>query len=401
MTCCTATGVTGGACEQNASKEIFLTKIMGKEAGCLATINTDSLGKEVPVAQIDGELHEFFASDTGISRASLINLAIYSETVDRIDQNTRLIQELTREHACRSLLIVSQPGGDRKVRSWVQAHCNIGSEGEKAVCSEQISFLLCGGSADLVRNVVFAHLDADLPLIFWWQGELSEIFENRLYSRIDRLIVDSRDWADPATQFLRLVDAAQENGSGYVVHDMAFTQSNQLREAVAVCFDNPVAQAEVKALSKAEIHFVAGHRMAAVWLVAWLANRLKLALSPDRSSGDCFVFEHSSGRNGAFQICLNESELPKDGDDQSPPISGLTLHVGKNGGHFDIVRSDDGQGNGFWRLDRVLPEQPANHKLRPARRFGTAHLLSEILMRAGKNRMMGELLPQIRALLTI
>jgi hypothetical protein len=316
-------------------------------------------------------------------------------------QNTKLIQELTREHACRSLLIVSQPAGDRKVRSWVQAHCHIGSEGEKAVCSEQISFLLCGGSADLVRNVVFAHLDADLPLIFWWQGELSEIFENRLYSRIDRLIVDSRDWADPATQFLRLVDAAQENGSGYVVHDMAFTQSNQLREAVAVCFGSPVAQAEVKALSKAEIHFAAGHRMAAIWLVAWLANRLELALNLDQSSGDCFVFERANGRNGSFQICLDENEHSGDGGDQTPPVLGVTLHTGKDGGRFDIVRSDDGQGNRFWRLDRVLPGQPSNHKLLPARKFGKAHLLSEILMRAGKNRMMGELLPQIRALLTV
>lgn len=374
---------------------------MSKEAGCLAKINTDSLGKEVPVARIDAGLHEFFASDTGVSRASLVNLAIYSETVDKMGENTKLIQELTREQACRSLLIVSQPGGDRKVRSWVQAHCNIGSGGQTTVCSEQISFLLCGSSADLVRNVVFAHLDADLPLIFWWQGELSEIFEKRLYSRIDRLIVDSRDWADPATQFLRLVDAAQENGSDYVMHDMAFTQSNQLREAVAVCFGSPVAQAKVKALSKAEISFAAGHRMAAIWLVAWFANRLELALNPGQSSGGCFVFERQSGRNGTFQICLNETGLPGDTEHQPPPISGVTLRAGKDGGRFDIVSSEDGQGNRFWRLQRLLPDQPTSHKLLPARKFDKVHLLSEILMRAGKNRTMGTLLPQIRALLSV
>ena len=221
---------------------------MVKEVDCLAEIDTDSLGKEVSVDQIDAELHEIFTSDTGISRASLINLAIYSETVEQIAQNTRLIQDLTGEQACRSLLIVSQPEGGQRVRSWVQAHCNIGGSGEKTVCSEQISFLLCGGSANLVRNVVFAHLDADLPLIFWWQGELSDVFADRLYSRIDRLVVDRRDWRDPATQFLRLMSDSRESCAAYVIHAMAFNQSNQLREAVAVCLASPMDQSDVNAL---------------------------------------------------------------------------------------------------------------------------------------------------------
>ncbi len=374
---------------------------MVKEAECLAEIDTDSLGREVPVGQIDAELHEFFASDTGISRASLINLAIYSETVGQMAQNTRLIQDLTREQACRSLLIVSQPEGARQVRSWVQAHCNLDGGGEQTVCSEQISFLLCGGSANLVRNVVFAHLDADLPLVFWWQGELSEVFENGLYSRIDRLVVDSRDWRDPATQFLRLVDASRESGSDYVIHDMAFTQSNQLREAVAVCFDSPLAQTEVKALSKVGIRYLSGHRMVAIWLVAWFANRLGLVLNSDRSGKEVFVLNRQGGGNGTLRIGLEELDAPGDVDLQAPPIPGVTLHVGKNRGRFEIANSDDGHGNKFWQLSQDLPGQATENKLLPARKFERVHLLSEILMRAGKNRMMDELLPQIRALLTV
>lgn len=373
---------------------------MKKEAGCLANINTDLLGKEVPVKQIDSELREFFASDTGIARASLMNLAIYSESVDRVERNTGIIQELTREHACRALLIVSQPEGEREVRSWVQAHCNIGSGGEKAVCSEQVSFLLCGSSADLVRNIVFAHLDADLPLIFWWQGELSEVFEERLYSRINRLIVDSRQWADPAAQFLRLAMAVQSDGADYVTHDLAFTQSNQLREAVALCFDEPVALEQVETLSKAEICYSSGHRMTAVWLVAWLANRLKLELKPGQSSEELYAFECSGGRNEGFQISLEEKDVAEE-ECKTPPIVRVTLLAGEEGGRFDIIRSDDGQGDVFWSLKRAIPGRPESSDLWPIRSFGDVGLVGEILMRAGSNRMMEELLPQVRALLTM
>ena len=373
---------------------------MSKEAGCLAGINTDSLGKEVPVKQIDSELHEFFASDKGIARASLMNLAIYSESVDRVDQNTEIIHELTRENACRALLIVSQPEGERVVHAWVQAHCNIGSGGKKAVCSEQVSFLLCGSSADLVRNIVFAHLDADLPLIFWWQGELSEVFEDRLYSRIDRLIVDSRSWADPAAQFLRLATAAQDDGASYVMHDLAYTQSNQLREAVVICFDVPAALAEVKDLSKAEICYSDGQRMSAIWLAAWLANRLGAELKPDQSSKDSYTFMRQGERKGGFKIQLVANEASDD-DRSAPPISKLSMWAGEDGARFDIIHSDDVEGSVFWSLKRVIPDRPTTSDLWPIRSFGDVGLVGEILMRAGRNRMMDELLPLVRSLLTI
>ncbi len=374
---------------------------MNKEAGCMAKIPTDLLGKEVAVKQIDRELHEFFASDTGIARASLINLAIYSESVDRVQRNTNVIEELTREHACRALLIVSQPEGEMAARAWVQAHCNIDACGKKAVCSEQVSFLLCGSSADMVRNIVFAHLDADLPLVFWWQGELSEVFEERLFSRIGRLLVDSRDWADPAAQFLRLASASRDGSTSYVVHDLAYTQSNQLREAVALCFDDPAALGQIGSLSKVEICYASGQRMTALWVVAWLANRLKVELNPARSEGEDYMFETQRDRPTALQICLTESEKAIVGEQTSPPILKVILLAGEEGARFDIVRSDDGQGGGFWHLKRSIPDRPETADLWPIRSSGNVGLVNEILMRAGRNRLMVELLPQMRALLTV
>ena len=75
-----------------------------------------------------------------------------------------------------------------------------------------------------MRNTVFAHLDSDLPLVFWWQGELSDVFEERLYSRIDRFIFDSRHWSRPETQFLRLNAAIGDGDGSFIPHDLSYTR---------------------------------------------------------------------------------------------------------------------------------------------------------------------------------
>ena len=75
------------------------------------------------------------------------------------------------------------------------------------MCSEQLSFVLEGGDAAQVQNIVFAHLDSDLPLVVWWQADLTQNFEERFYSRIDTLIIDSSRWTDPVRQFDALLAA--------------------------------------------------------------------------------------------------------------------------------------------------------------------------------------------------
>ena len=43
----------------------------------------------------------------------------------------------------------------------------------------------------MIPNIVFAHLDSDLPLYLWWQGDLTQNFDERFYSVMDLLFVDS------------------------------------------------------------------------------------------------------------------------------------------------------------------------------------------------------------------
>ena len=168
-----------------------------------------------------------------------MNFAIYSEAPGSLEENTATISEITEEHACRALVIFARPDKNAMdARAWITAHCRLTGGGSKAVCSEQIAFNLCGQCSSLIRNIVFANLESDLPLVVWWQGELTGRFDERFFSRIDRLIVDSGTWPAPADQFRRLAEARAESSARFLLHDLSWTRSFDLRVAIASLFDD-------------------------------------------------------------------------------------------------------------------------------------------------------------------
>jgi hypothetical protein len=89
-----------------------------------------------------------------------------------------------------------EPGSESPdVRAWITAHCQLGDGGNRHICSEQLAFLVRGCGHNVVANTLFAHVDSDLPLTLWWQGEFSGNWEPYLFTEIDRLMIDSSEWA--------------------------------------------------------------------------------------------------------------------------------------------------------------------------------------------------------------
>ncbi|HXX42026.1 MAG TPA: hypothetical protein VEI58_07150, partial [Chthoniobacterales bacterium] len=59
-----------------------------------------SLGQPVEVGKIDKELKRLWQQGEGaMTRASLINLAIYSEAPDALEKNTPIIAKIAENHA--------------------------------------------------------------------------------------------------------------------------------------------------------------------------------------------------------------------------------------------------------------------------------------------------------------
>src|SRR6476646_7482856 len=127
-----------------------------------ATAEPYSLGQPVEIAQIGKELKKLWQEGEGaMTRASLINLAVYSEKPGSLEKNTQLIAKITENHACRALVIgASRESKEDCVQAWVNAHCHVSRAGAKQICSEQISFSLQGPCIKSLPSIVFSHLDS-------------------------------------------------------------------------------------------------------------------------------------------------------------------------------------------------------------------------------------------------
>src|SRR5215467_5248403 len=108
-----------------------------------ATVETDSPGLPVEIGDIPRQLKKLWSAEKSVTRASLINLAIYSEAPGSLGKNTRIISQLTEEHACRAIVIANEPAAaENECEAWISAHCHVSRAGNRQVCSEQLSFFL-------------------------------------------------------------------------------------------------------------------------------------------------------------------------------------------------------------------------------------------------------------------
>lgn len=344
------------------------------------------LGTEVPLSQVERELKNLFASDSAVTRASLMNFAVYSEQPESLAANTALIRHFTTEHACRALVIAVKPGAEQlRIRSWVTAHCNLAANGKKSICSEQISFLIEGKSAYLVPNTVFARLDSDLPLAFWWQGDLSENFEPTLYSRIDRLIIDSGEWTDLLPQLDRLERAYRESTSHFIVLDLAWTRVLQLRLALAACFDDPHALAELPNVTEVEIAHSSTNGLDARMLGSWMMHQVGWKLIPGSNDADLgHLLESKEGRQIRLKFTTTTCTCP---------VSLIKL-TGPNV-VCEVIREKSCQ---FIR-SRIRSANQETECLTPSTINTPAELIIERLRRGCNNRLYFTLLQTVRQLL--
>src|SRR2546421_2515337 len=235
-----------------------------------------SSGLQVELDKIDSELKKLWAESEGATtRASLVNLAVYSEAPGSLEKNTQLIAKIAENHACRAIVIGADcETKESRVEAWISAHCHISRTGSKQICSEQISFLLEGPCTKLLPSIVFSHLDSDLPFYLWWQGEFHEPMDPQLWAWVDRVIYDSQTWKDFGAQMHLVESAQQEAKQRIVLCDLNWTRLDAFRFALAQFFDHPASHHNFAKIRRVRIDFAPGFRSTALLFAGWLAAQL-------------------------------------------------------------------------------------------------------------------------------
>jgi glucose-6-phosphate dehydrogenase assembly protein OpcA len=334
-----------------------------------AITETYSLGLPVELGEIDKELKKLWMQGEGaMTRASLINLAVYSEEPGSLEKNTQLIAKIAENHACRAIVIGADCSAQEdRLDAWISAHCHVSHAGSKQICSEQISFRLEGPCTKRLPNIVFSHLDSDLPFYLWWQSEFREPMDPQLWAWVDRVIYDSQTWGDFSAQ-MRLVECAQQEAKQRIVLcDLNWTRLDKMRLALAQFFDHPASHHRLAKIDKVRLNFAPGFRSTAVLFAGWLGAQLNWRAEKAKSSHQ-LSFVGPSERK--IVIELHE----RDGQ----PVHEIAVTTGDV--EFRVTHAKCGD---LLEVSRGKPGEKRIPQLMPAGKYDPVSLMSEELMRGG------------------
>jgi glucose-6-phosphate dehydrogenase assembly protein OpcA len=329
-------------------------------------------GMPVEIGKIDRELKRLWQEGEGAAtRASLINFAVFCESADKMHEMTDVIAQITKDHACRAILIGMDPAIEHApVQACITAHCHLGRAGQKQVCCEQITFLLGKDGLPLIPNIVFSHLDSDLPLILWWRGELPAESEDQLWTWVDRLIFDSQTWSHVPSQFALLRNSIEPASPRMTLCDLNWTRSLYLRQAIAQIFDHPEYLGELFAMTSAEITHAPGMKSTATLMAGWLAAQLRWKL--DKSEGGVISVTDRAGN----PVTVTLKEVP------GRVLGGIRLAAANT----TIVVAHH-EGSSFLHADITLSGNRESHYLMPGGKDDAVSLLNDELMSGGKHKV--------------
>lgn len=220
-----------------------------------------------------------------VMRACQLNLVVCCEGAEQTARANTIVTDVTRVRPSRVLMAVVEPGVvEERLSASISAHCSFtpGAGRGKQVCCEQITINASAGSARRLPATILPLLLPDLPVVGWWPGDptLSDELNRRLIETCDRIIVDSRRFADPFARFREMA------APGPPISDLAWHRLRGWRDLTAGLFDGPVFEEMPSRLESIRVTY-AGHdgdttipgrgpmAAEAILLACWVASRLK------------------------------------------------------------------------------------------------------------------------------
>lgn len=338
-------------------------------------------GIPVEIGKIDKELGKLWEStDDTKTRASLINLVVYTEKESELLLDNGVLASVAGRHPCRAILILGNPSAQvSEAKAWISAHCHLLGKDTRQICSEQITFQLNGDTATALPNIVFSHLDSDLPLCLWWKADFPEPLDEKLWSWVDRLIFDSASWHNPHHQFSIIRHISSSGKSAAVLCDLNWTRLHAWRFALASQFDNASAFPHLSRVESLSLICAPNGRVTALLLMGWLASRLKWKLDLEKES-----FVNPSGKEISFRI-------------QDAPGPNLSLvSIKSSDASFELKLAE---GSDFFESTIQTPGIPEIRQILPAPRSRLEDTLLAELSRAGRHALYTQSLEIILPLL--
>lgn len=223
-------------------------------------------GQAVEVSQIATALRGAWRAEAAraagdsaplVARTSVLNLIVHASSPQEVEQVATAIERLGVHHPSRTVILLAQPeAAESALASWINAQLVTPPGSNRRLWFEQVTIAARGEAARHLPTVVDPVLVSELPNFLWWLREppfRSPAFAS-MVDIVDRLIVDSASFLDPARAFDELAEMAVIP-YGAAVSDFAWGRLHPWRELIAQFFDPPDQAASLTTVEQVEVTY--------------------------------------------------------------------------------------------------------------------------------------------------
>jgi glucose-6-phosphate dehydrogenase assembly protein OpcA len=243
------------------------------------------------IAELEHELNEL-RSDQAAAGQPLQQTSVMTHIAwvpaDWVGAAENVLAGLAERHPSRTIVLVPEPGEDDALEAEVSIDC-FATGGERQVCTETIRIRLKGSRCEAPASVVQPLLISDLPVFLRWRGEpdWDSAQLAQLVDVVDRLIVDSTEWADLPDGYARLTELFDH----VAVSDIAWARTSRWRAELASLWPGIANVERIRVIgTAAQAHLLAG----------WLRSRLDRAVELEHEDAEKLVAVEVDGEPTPF-----------------------------------------------------------------------------------------------------
>jgi glucose-6-phosphate dehydrogenase assembly protein OpcA len=234
-------------------------------------------------------------TETSVTHASALTLLVYVDCQKAAQEVSNMLAEVTQQNPCRAVVMVMDPKGSPPgLMASISAHCHMPVEGERPICSEQITLNARGETGPELASVVLPLTVSGLPIYLWWRAEdfaMASYFD-QIVRVTQHVIVDSARFAETGADLRALAAWLEKHADRIRLSDLNWARATPWREVVAQCFDSPERRPYLYRIRELHIEYemessrLSTQRAQSLLLAAWLATRLGWEFQRTESRGE-------------------------------------------------------------------------------------------------------------------
>ena len=197
---------------------------------------------------IEQELHALWrpdrqgqaATSSGLQRNYTLNLVVYAQNLDSSREADAVLRELTPIHPGRYIRLCPAPASEvAPLHHHVASHCAYNPERKTEICCDIITLEAKASLLAELYGLTLSLLVSDLPVEFWWLGDLplASPFFRKLATDADRVWVDSSRFLRPQEAMAHLASSWERTFPNTVLADLNWVRFERWRHLIAELFD--------------------------------------------------------------------------------------------------------------------------------------------------------------------